>query len=97
MEEIVTNTEYLGRLMVCCVAYEGLYLVPTSKPCNYSSLKLAVEELYREILEFLVETAKYLNRKTLGIQDTSFSMKYIAHSLTLPQVVYSRQFLTPKA
>ena len=66
MEEIVTNAEYLGWLMVCCAAYEGLYLVPKSKPGNYSRLKLAVEELYQKILEFLVETAKYLNRKTLG-------------------------------
>ena len=74
MAEIVTNTEYLGRLMTRCVAYEELYLVPTSKPRNYSSLKLAIEELYREILEFLVETAKYLNRKTPGIQDIVFPM-----------------------
>ena len=56
-----------------CVAYEELYLVPKSKPTNYSSLKLAVEELYREILEFLVETAKHLHRKTLGIENLLFS------------------------
>ena len=71
MVEIVTNTEYLGRLIVRCVAYEKLYLVPKSKPNNYPSLKLAVEELYREILDFLVETAKHLDRKRLGIPRTS--------------------------
>ena len=65
--EIVTQTEYLGRLIVRCVAYEELYLVPISKPRNYSSMKLAVEEIYQEILGFLVETAKHLHRKTLGI------------------------------
>ncbi|RPB17988.1 hypothetical protein L211DRAFT_332719 [Terfezia boudieri ATCC MYA-4762] len=66
MAEIVTNTEYLGKLIVRCVAYEELYLVE-SKPCNYFSLKLAVEKLYLEILKFLVETAKQLNRTKLGI------------------------------
>ncbi|RPB17905.1 hypothetical protein L211DRAFT_854672, partial [Terfezia boudieri ATCC MYA-4762] len=65
MAEIVTNTEYLGKLIVRCVAYEELYLVE-SKPCNYFSLKLAVEKLYLEILKFLVETAKQLNRTKLG-------------------------------
>jgi len=70
MAEIVTNTEYLGRLIVRCVAYEELYLVPKSKPGNYSKLKLAIEELYREILKFLVETVKHLDRKRLGIPRT---------------------------
>ncbi|RPB20958.1 hypothetical protein L211DRAFT_462101, partial [Terfezia boudieri ATCC MYA-4762] len=65
MAEIVTNTEYLGNLIVRCVAYEELYL-GESKPRNYSSLKLAVEKLYLEILKFLVETAKHLNRTKLG-------------------------------
>ena len=72
MAEIVSNTEYLGRLMIRCVAYEQLYLGSKSRPCNYSGLKLAVEELYREILEFLVETAKHLHRKTPGIQSIFF-------------------------
>ncbi|RPB17989.1 hypothetical protein L211DRAFT_332764 [Terfezia boudieri ATCC MYA-4762] len=65
MAEIVTNTEYLGKLIVRYVAYEELYLVE-SKPRNYSSLKLALEKLYVEFLKFLVETAKHLNRTTLG-------------------------------
>ena len=60
-----------------CVAYEELYLVPKSKPTNYSKLKFAVEELYRVVLEFLVETAKHLDRKTLGIEHHLFSTCYI--------------------
>jgi len=84
MAEIVTNTEYLGRLMVRCVAYEELYLVPKSKPHNCSSLKLAVQELYWEILEFLVETAKHLNRKTPGISGSSI-YHILCILLTSPQ------------
>jgi len=67
MAQIIGNMEYLGRLMVRCVAYEELYLVPKSKPRNYPTLKLSVEELYREILEFLMETTKHLHRETIGI------------------------------
>ena len=77
MAEIASNTEYLGRLIVRCVAYEGLYLVSKSKPTNYSNLKLAVEELYLEVLKFLVETAKHLNRKTLGMIENPHL--YIVH------------------
>ena len=65
MAEIASNIKYLERLIVRCVAYEGLYLVPISKATNYTSLKLAVEELYVAILQFLVETAKHWNRKRL--------------------------------
>ena len=90
MAEIVSNTEYLGRLMVRCVAYEELYLVPRSKPGNaaslHSSLKLPIEELYREILEFLVETAKHLHRKTLGI--TRILIYHVLH------VVHTSNFTT---
>jgi len=72
MAEIVSNTEYLGRLMVRCVAYEELYLVPKSRLCNYCELKQAVEQLYQAILGFFVETAKHLHRKTLGTPGTCF-------------------------
>jgi len=74
MAEIVSNTEYLGRLIVHCVAYEELYLVPKSRPCNYYGLKQAVKHLYRVILEFLVETVKHLHRKTLGTPGNLLSL-----------------------
>ena len=82
MAEIASNTEYLGRLIVRCVAYGGLYLTPESKPSNYSNLKLAVEELYLAILKFLVETAEHLDRKTPGILRLSTYILFI--SLILP-------------
>ncbi|KAF8429794.1 hypothetical protein EV426DRAFT_570833 [Tirmania nivea] len=54
----------LGGSWYAVLRTKNFYLVPESKPRNYSNLKLVVEELYSEILEFLVETAKQ-HRKTL--------------------------------